>query len=46
LEELERQHILQVLASVGGNKAKAASLLGIDRTTLHRKLHRIQEEPE
>jgi DNA-binding protein Fis len=31
-----------VLASVGGNKAMAASILGIDRTTLHRKLNRLR----
>src|SRR5262249_52623840 len=37
LDDLERQHILSVLAHVGGNKAKAASILGIDRVTLHRK---------
>jgi DNA-binding NtrC family response regulator len=42
LGDLERQYILEVLATVGGNKAKAASILGIDRTTLHRKLNRLQ----
>ncbi len=41
LDDIERQHIQKVLASVGGNKAKAASILGIDRTTLHRKLRRL-----
>jgi Nif-specific regulatory protein len=45
LDDLERQHILKVLASVGGNKAKAASILGIDRTTLHRKLKQLHEDP-
>jgi two-component system response regulator FlrC len=44
LDDLERQHILSVLAYVGGNKAKAASILGIDRVTLHRKLQRFREE--
>jgi DNA-binding NtrC family response regulator len=44
LDDLERQHILKVLASVGGNKAKAASILGIDRTTLHRKLQKLHDE--
>jgi Nif-specific regulatory protein len=42
LDDLERQHILEVLATVGGNKAKAASILGIDRTTLHRRLNRLR----
>jgi two-component system response regulator HydG len=44
LDDLERQHILKVLAQVGGNKARAASILGIDRVTLHRKLQRFREE--
>ncbi len=38
LEQLEVQHIRQVLDSVGGNQTKAARLLGINRTTLWRKL--------
>lgn len=41
LDDIEREHIQKVLSSVGGNKAKAASILGIDRTTLHRKLRRL-----
>jgi DNA-binding NtrC family response regulator len=40
LQDLEREHILQVMQRVGGNKVKAAAILGIDRTTLHRKLRR------
>jgi DNA-binding NtrC family response regulator len=43
LDDIERQHIQKVLASVGGNKAKAASILDIDRTTLHRKLRRLSQ---
>lgn len=45
LADVERIHILQVLASVGGNKAKAAAMLGIDRSTLIRKLQRLQGTP-
>ncbi|MCY1062842.1 sigma 54-interacting transcriptional regulator [Nannocystis sp. SCPEA4] len=38
LAELEREAILNALAATDGNKARAAALLGIDRTTLYRKL--------
>ncbi len=38
LEELEREYINAVLASVNGNKSEAAAVLRIDRTTLYRKL--------
>jgi DNA-binding protein Fis len=41
LEEVERRYILRVLESTGGNKLKAAEVLGIDRSTLHRKLKQI-----
>lgn len=36
----EHQLILQALEKAGGNKAKAARLLGIDRKTLYRKLEK------
>jgi len=38
LEEVVRDHILHVLASLGNHKAKTAQALGIDRTTLWKKL--------
>jgi len=38
LAEVETEHIRNVLASVGGNKTKAAEILGIDRKTLRVKL--------
>lgn len=38
LESIEREHILKVLSLVRGNKSKAARLLGLDVTTLWRKL--------
>ena len=37
LEEMEKEHILQVLGKVGGNKSEAARILGISRKTLERK---------
>ncbi len=40
LEENERQHILLVLDQTGGNKSRAAEILGIDRASLWRKLKR------
>jgi len=43
LPELERVHIMRALRSTGGNKRRAAELLGIDRKTLYRKLKRYQE---
>jgi DNA-binding NtrC family response regulator len=36
LSELERIHIMKILEETGGNKKKAADILGIDRRTLYR----------
>ena len=38
LDEMERRHIERVLRSVGGNRQAAARILGIDRSTLYRKM--------
>jgi two-component system response regulator AtoC len=38
LEDLERQHILRVLEETGGNRERAAAVLGISARTLYRKL--------
>ena len=48
LEELEKRHLQKVLRETGGNKVKAARILGIDRRTLYRMAERfgleLQEE--
>lgn len=41
LEETEKEQIRRVLAATGGNKSRAAKILGIERKTLYRKLERM-----
>ena len=47
LQEIERDHIVDVLRRVNGNRMAAARLLGISRRALYRRLerHHIDEEP-
>jgi two-component system, NtrC family, response regulator HydG len=40
LDQVEREHIIRVLAEVKGNKQAAARRLGISRRTLYRRLER------
>jgi DNA-binding NtrC family response regulator len=42
LDELERQHILRVLNETGGNRERAAAVLGISARTLYRKLREYE----
>ncbi|MDZ7662589.1 sigma-54 dependent transcriptional regulator [Thiohalophilus sp.] len=44
LNELEQEYIHHVLRCFNGKKTKAAEVLGIDKTTLWRKLRRIETE--
>ena len=44
LRELEREYILEVLRRTGGNKSRAAELLGLDRKTLYRRLDEYRAE--
>ena len=45
LEVIERAYIMWVLQAEGGNKTRAAEVLGIDPSTLYRKLSRYEEQP-
>jgi DNA-binding NtrC family response regulator len=38
LAEVEKQYIAHVLEKVGGNKKRAADILGVARRTLYRRL--------
>jgi Nif-specific regulatory protein len=42
LEEMERRHIYATLQSTGWNKSQTASILGIERSTLDRKIRRYE----
>ena len=44
LAEIEAEHIRNVIAAVGGNKTRAAEILGINRKTLRDKLKQSHSE--
>jgi two-component system response regulator FlrC len=44
MKTLERQHIQEVLASVGGSRKKAVAILGISERTLRYKLNQYRSE--
>ncbi len=44
LDELDRRYIARVIALLGGNKSRAADLLGVDRRTLYRRLEKYEAE--
>jgi two-component system response regulator AtoC len=46
LEEMKRWYVAQTVEEAGGNKARAAELLGIDRRTLYRILAREEGPAE
>jgi len=46
LEELERRYLLHVLKVVGGNRTRAAEVMGIDRRTLYRMAERFGVKDE
>jgi DNA-binding NtrC family response regulator len=41
LDQMEKEHIIKVLKETGGNKKKAAEILGIERRTLYNKAKRL-----
>jgi DNA-binding NtrC family response regulator len=41
MDRLEKEYVRRVLIEVGGNKSKAAQILGFDRKTLYRKLEEL-----
>jgi DNA-binding NtrC family response regulator len=41
-EPSHTEHLVKALMRAGGNKAKAARMLGIDRSTLYRKIHELR----
>jgi Nif-specific regulatory protein len=45
LEDVEQEHIAATLEFTGGQKNRAAAILGIERSTLDRKLKRNKNEP-
>ncbi|MDH5446797.1 MAG: sigma-54 dependent transcriptional regulator [Gammaproteobacteria bacterium] len=46
LEELERRYILKVLANFHGNREATADVLGINKSTLYRKLQNYKKHDE
>jgi len=43
LETMQQRYLLRVLSQVGGNKAKAAEILGVGRNTIYQMLRRMSD---
>jgi DNA-binding NtrC family response regulator len=41
LDQMEKDHIIKILKETGGNKKRAAEILGIERRTLYNKAKRL-----
>lgn len=46
MAEVERAYIMEILRITGGNKSRAAEVLGLDRKTLYRKLQDFASEAD
>ncbi|MBI3922206.1 MAG: helix-turn-helix domain-containing protein [Armatimonadetes bacterium] len=46
LQEVEREHILDVLEHVHGNRTQAARVLGVSRETLRQRLRQYGDDRE
>jgi len=46
LRDLEQEYVAKVLEATNGNKTEAAKILGVDRTTLYRKLEEYKLKDE
>jgi DNA-binding NtrC family response regulator len=46
LDEVQRRHVMRVLDRVGGNKTRAAEILGLGRATIYQILSRMKIEDE
>ncbi|MEN8690131.1 MAG: helix-turn-helix domain-containing protein [Desulfobacterales bacterium] len=42
LEDIEKEHIMRVLAETDGNQSQAANVLGINRKTLYKKIKKYR----
>ncbi|MDJ0816970.1 MAG: sigma-54 dependent transcriptional regulator [Desulfobacterales bacterium] len=42
LQDMEKEHIINVLEKTGGNQSKASEILGINRKTLYKKIHKYK----
>jgi DNA-binding NtrC family response regulator len=44
MEQAQNRHLTRVLEQVGGNKVRAAEILGVSRTTLYEMLNKMKKE--